>query len=114
MTFSSTLKLSVICPVIDNDGLSLQDAIDTVASHLAREAGGVSQYEQQGFWFDEFGQQYSDRSLVLYTFCDEEKIERLSRYFEAWAIQLKQIELLVSVEPARVVFVKGVSAVQAA
>lgn len=112
--FDATKKLSIVCPIVTNDGLSLDAAIDTIASHLARLTGGVSEYSQRGMWFDDNGSKYSDQSRVLYTFCSEEQISQLNGYFTLWAKQLEQICLLVSVEPAYIQFAQGIEYQQAA
>jgi hypothetical protein len=106
--YNTVQKLSIVCPLFNNDGLALDGVVDTIAAHIARVSGGVSQYKQVGMWFNDSGTKYIDESIVLYTYCDKEQLETLERYFTAWSKQLEQICLLVSVEPAKVAFIPGI------
>lgn len=104
-------KFSIVCPDTDNHGVSLFSEIKLVRYAISIITGGVSQYVQVGTWYDENGQEYTERSTVLYTVCNEKQAEELMQKCEEWAGLLRQIVVLATVEDVTASFVSGKFAV---
>jgi hypothetical protein len=107
-TLPSFKKVSIICPVKNNDGVCLLERIAAIRVEIAKLAGGASQYNQEGSWFDPAtGKEYTDKAVVLWTLCNDASFEAIAQCFQGWCLTLEQIELLTIVEDVQASFVNG-------
>jgi hypothetical protein len=106
----SMKKFTVILPLFDNEGHSLQWEIRTILDTIATQAGGVTALNAQGIWFDEYNARITDTSLFVFTFCDAPTAVRLQGYCKQWVHLLKQKSLLSTIESCadtQVIFTEG-------
>lgn len=104
-------QVSVTLPKRQNDGKSNQFAISNIEMELARTYGGFSAQDVLGGWIDEeTGVFYLDESTLVWTFVHTlSAADAILERSRQWAIDLQQIELLVTTQELVVHFVKGIS-----
>lgn len=100
-----TFKFSVIVPLFDNDGVSLEHETELVKAELLKISGGFTALPIVGEWADETGKVYHDASNLFYSYVDQEKLDRLTDCAQDWNELLRQECLMVEVTEVRIAFV---------
>jgi hypothetical protein len=102
-------QVSVTLPTTQHDGISNLSAIRDIKRSLARQYGGYSACPIDGGWYDNAtGQYYEEASVLVWTLVKSERdVQSIKRQATSWARQLKQIELLVTVQPVTADFIAG-------
>lgn len=91
-------QFNVTLPLTQHNGVSNQSTINAIKKLVASKFGGYSFLRIDGGWFDN-GLLYEDTSILLWTLVHEENdVNELLELAHEWAIELQQIELLVTVQ----------------
>lgn len=103
------LQVSLTLPIKQHNGTSNLPVIQHIKTTLAQKYGGYSSSPVSGGWIDEkSGVLYEDESILVWTFVDGfDEVEAIKQYASIWAHDLQQIELLVTVSQADVLFIAG-------
>lgn len=106
------LQVNITLPTQQHNGTSNQSAIESIKQSIAQQYGGYSAMPVTGGWYDDVsGKLYEDQSILVYTFVDGDKqAEEIKQAAQCWAVDLQQIELLVTVSPVNVHFIQGTRA----
>lgn len=107
--FAHMFQVSITLPTTQHDGISNLSAIRDIKRALAKQFGGYSACPIDGGWYDsKSGQYYEESSILVWTLVENEQAVRLiKRQAASWARDLKQIELLVTVQSVNADFIAG-------
>lgn len=107
MEKSKVIKISVVVPNNDKNGVSVGHVGEAVIAHFAKAFGGVSWAATSGAWFDENGTLCNDESRTIWTFApDTENARKTARMVARYVRMVaRQDCVLMVIEPAHVEFI---------
>jgi hypothetical protein len=106
--FEKRYRFSVVLPTHNHYKEDMTAHINGIKREIMSVTGGLSFFPQNGSWVDQTSELiYTEKSLVLYTFCTYKQLELLHTRVSAWARMLQQICLSVTVEEVHHAFVPG-------
>ena len=65
-------SMKVIVPIVDNDGVSLDNQIETLKLSLTERYGGATVYNASGLWVNDDKSLMNDYNVIIETFNDEQ------------------------------------------
>lgn len=110
--FVTKKKISIVIPSEDNAGKSLDEERGLICATLLYIAGGYSVIDSAGGWLDLDGTKYEGPGKIVYT-CVEDgpALRQITKLLPEFALILRQIVLLVTIEDILVAEVEGIRAV---